>query len=51
MADVWCNNSVGSLSAYVAGSSLDKCLDVIGFLCNVGFQECWALVFESWIGP
>ncbi|KAL7250245.1 hypothetical protein ACSBR1_012277 [Camellia fascicularis] len=30
MADAWCNNSVGSLSAYVVGSSLDTCLDVIG---------------------
>ena len=38
MVDVWCSNSAGSLSAFVAGSSLDKCLDIIGSWCNVGFQ-------------
>ena len=38
MADVWCNNFAGSLSAYVASSPLDKCLDAIGSWCNVGFQ-------------
>ena len=51
MADVWCNNSGESLSANMAGSSLAKCLDVIGAWCNVGLQECWVLVFESWSGP
>lgn len=51
MADVWCNNFAGSLSAYVAGSSLDRCFDAIGPGCNVGPQQCWALVFELCIRP
>ncbi|THG04299.1 hypothetical protein TEA_000763 [Camellia sinensis var. sinensis] len=40
-----------SLPVDVGDSLLAKCLGVIGVWCNARFHECWALVFESWIGP
>ncbi|KAF5933671.1 hypothetical protein HYC85_029842 [Camellia sinensis] len=46
-----CNNFAGSLSAYMADSLPDMCLNAIGSGPSLVSQGCWALISRSWVGP